>query len=187
MNPKPKSTINDVKCRIRKLGAFPAEIQSEIMQLRGAHPKAVGASVVVRNSDSHNFGMIFTYGKAQVATFSMLETTERYHLGKPLPYTRPAALLNALMMGKRPKYPLSGKPRGSGGDRTTTSTTKPSSKISRLNGSQPGSRAKRSGYLASFSSTRIRFYVIALLPQTEKDSTPRRRSSGCLQPWRMCG
>jgi hydrogenase maturation factor len=42
-------TIKDVKRRIRELGAFPAENQSELMKLCGAHPKAVGASGVIRN------------------------------------------------------------------------------------------------------------------------------------------
>ena len=91
------TTIKDVKRRIRELGAFPAENQSELMELCGAHPKSVGASGVVRNWDSRDFGLMFTYDGAPPLTFSM-ETAALYYLGKPLPDSRRSALLNALRM-----------------------------------------------------------------------------------------
>jgi hypothetical protein len=76
MNPTTRSTIKDVKRRIRELGAFATENQSELMQLNGAHPKAVGASGVIHNWDSRDFGLMFKYEGAPGATFSM-ETTSR--------------------------------------------------------------------------------------------------------------
>jgi hypothetical protein len=71
MNPTTRSTIKDAKRRIRELGAFATENQSELMQLYGAHPKAVDASGVICNWNYRDFGLIFKYDGAPGATFSM--------------------------------------------------------------------------------------------------------------------
>jgi hypothetical protein len=77
------TTIKDVKLRrIRELGAFPAKNQSEHMKLCGAHPKAVGASDEIRNLDSRDSVLTFTYHGGAPKTFS-IETAARYYLGKP--------------------------------------------------------------------------------------------------------
>jgi hypothetical protein len=87
------TTIRDVKRRIRELGLFPADNQSELMKLCGAHPKTVGASGVIRNWDSRtsDFGLMFTYHGGAPKTFS-IETATRCYIGKPLPDSIRAAL-----------------------------------------------------------------------------------------------
>jgi hypothetical protein len=80
-----RGNIKDVKRRIRELGAFATDNQSYLMQLCGAHPKAVGASYVLRNRGSRDFGLMFTYDKAPAATFLIMEITEQDYLDKNLP------------------------------------------------------------------------------------------------------
>jgi hypothetical protein len=117
-----------------------------------------------------------------------METAARYDVGKPLPDLTRAALLNALRMEINEKVSAFRDPSGSMDDRTTTSTMKASSEISRVSKSQPGSRATRgSGYLTVSVSICNRFYETVPLPRIGvRNSTRRKRSFLCLQPRKMC-